>query len=129
MAKRKRQTNRKVLIRFVGRNPEDPVELLEAIEDVFRPKDIEVQVETVESSNLVADEQLETLLRKKIADALDENEEKHQPEETSTVTNTENEPKARAAISKWIAEKARAGWRVIATVAPVLEKLKKIFEF
>jgi len=43
----KRRTKRKVTVTFKGRSPHDPKAYLHAVEEVFKPGEIEIEVDTV----------------------------------------------------------------------------------
>ncbi|NQV24951.1 MAG: hypothetical protein HQ518_11345 [Rhodopirellula sp.] len=121
MSRPKRQTNRKVIVRFVGRDPKDPVDLLDAIESAFRPKDIEILVHGSDSAlETTPDEQTETAVSAAVSRALDAkaNRAESQPAD---------EQQVRKGIRAWMLEKVLSGWRVVAAVAPVAEKLRKAF--
>ena len=119
----KRQTKRKVIIKYVGRNPDDPLALLEAIEEVFRPKDIEISVQEVDDnqSNVIPDEQLETQAREVVAKELDKRD--------TEVNAPELAPEeAKQRTRSWLAEKVAAGWALGVKILPTLQKVKELFE-
>lgn len=117
----KRQTNRKVIIRFVVRNTQDPLQYLNAVEAAFRPKEIEISVDSATDVG-IPDEQLETEVSAVITESLDAKDAISQPPSNCDVEKT------RQSIMSWILGKISSGWQIVATVVPVLEKLKKLIE-
>ena len=69
----KRLKQRKVTLVLSNRNTTDPTHILQAVEDVFRPKELELVIDNDVSHNgCVPDEQLETEANVKVAASLDE---------------------------------------------------------
>ena len=119
----KRQTKRKVTIKYVGRNPDDPHALLEAVEEVFRPRDIEICVQsaTDDLAEPKPNEQLETKGREAAAQALDKR--------NAEVKPSEQDPKeAKRRLRSWIADRIAAGWKVFVKILPTLQKVKELFD-
>ena len=126
----KRQTKRTVRIRYVGRDPDDPLSLLEAVEQVFRPRVIEIEVsadsasETAETS--LADEPLETRVREKVGELLD-------ARDATAAQRTESSSpdgliEKRGRIRSWIANRIAAGWQVLVKILPTLKHVKDLLE-
>lgn len=119
----KRQTKRKVIIRYVGRNPDDPLALLEAVEEVFRPKDIEISVQSDDddTEQSTPNEQLETKAREAAAQTLDERA-------AEDKRDKKDPEKAKKRLRAWIAEKIVVGWKIFVKILPTLQKVKELFE-
>ena len=104
----KRQTKRKVLIRYVGRRPDDPLALLEAVEEAFRPKDIEISVEIDEESPPMSpNEQVETMAREAAAQTLDE---RHRDIQNADSSDQRSVTTSRRRIATWVSGLFKSGW-------------------
>ncbi|NQT14970.1 MAG: hypothetical protein HQ582_19600 [Planctomycetes bacterium] len=106
----KRQTNRTVKIVFKVREPGDPKKYLSAVEEVFRPREVEVSVDASEEdlatgADLVPDEPLETKAREHVAELLDEKHREQLEMEKALGELMVDDPSSRA---KWVkAERSR----------------------
>jgi hypothetical protein len=119
----KRQTKRKVTIRLVGRDPNDPLTLFVAIEDAFRPGSIEVvceRPEAVAEPLVVLDESLETQAREQAAEVLDEKDRQSKASPTPDARGpAESSPTKMKSFQSWLTRKNAAGWRIVVKNLPV----------
>ena len=128
---RQRQTNRKVCLTYVGREPKDPRALLEAIEEVFRPKDVEISVGSAEAqpSPDKPNEQLETEAREASAERLDRGV--AQAQQQGAEHAKAGPPKrsfkkiveAKLAITKWWTARVAQFWWIYMTLKPIVEEI------
>lgn len=129
----KRQTNRKVTINFGGRDTTNPLTLLQAVEETFRPKEIEINATNPQESRerdlseTIANQELESLARDRVAKVLDARD----AEETTIRIDTGSTPMAdrarkRASAENYVADLIGAGWSVFVTVVSTLKTLKDL---
>lgn len=129
----KRRTNRKVTIHFKGRSPEDPLWYLNAVEEAFRPQNIDVVVSEAAGPS-VSNEPLETLAREHVANILDEKAKCPASASTSTQAD-EASPSERqvheigrsgAKLAARVIRLLKQGWTITAKVVPVLKGVKDL---
>ena len=120
----KRQTNRKVQIRLRSRDPGDPTRIFNAIEEAFRPREIEVVIGPSDSvdnvGEYVPNEPLETKAREAASNYLDSKDEKlaGQPDASELERISDDHLESRMAqirdsenrLARWVGEKFNAGW-------------------
>lgn len=124
----KRQTKRLVVIHFRGRSPDDPRELLHAVEEVFKPGEIHVDVEpddqdAPERPSVVPDDETAQKAKDRAADLLDLKDREIREMEAD-LAELKVEPKSwakrekekRSALADWLKEKVKKGWRFTAKV-------------
>jgi hypothetical protein len=125
----KRRTNRRVVIRLKGRDPSDPLKLLLAVEEAFRPESVEVICERPEQPvdvMVALDERLETEAREQAAEVLDQKDRvsrtasKSQPASRGPEEPAADEPKS---IRTWLRERMRSGWRIVVKCLPTAGKV------
>jgi hypothetical protein len=124
----KRQTKRKVVITLRPRVPDDPQVLLQAIEDVFRPGEIEITIESpdrTEAAPSCPDEQLETAAREHAAKVLDEQDRRMREAPPKRIGANQAAEKGMK-MGAWLAKKTATGWRIFVRVLPVAKKVAEI---
>lgn len=140
----KRRTNRKVVIRYRNREPQDPKRLLEAVEEVLRPQSVEVVVEDdAEHDGRLMDEPLETTVRAEVSCALEAQDRELREAELSANQQAERK-KLRELPAKQFEQQAEItpesrylrrrvtrllskGWNVVAKVLPLAKQVKDLF--
>jgi hypothetical protein len=136
-----RPKKRKVNVRFASNNPEDPLRTLQAVEDVFRPAEIDIEVgsrqrdkddakdlETTERR--IKDEQLETRSRREAQRVLKEKADSENAERSAKgIPPDAREPKSpkeivtlRKRVMECMKGLAAGAWCV--TVQAVLDWIK-----
>lgn len=124
----KRPLKRKVTIVLRPRVPDDHRLLLQAVEDVFRPREIEITVESpaeTEPAPSCPDEQLETAAREHAAEILDERD-RQVRELHSTPKRATYSGEGRRKVNAWVTAKLKAGWRIFVRALPALKKAAEI---
>jgi hypothetical protein len=138
----KRQTKRKVVIAFKGRSPEDPKRYLDAVEEVFRPREIHVHVESgeqeaIDHARTIPDDELAQKAKNHAAVVLDLKDRQFR-EMQADLAQLKIEPESwakrekakRSALAEWLKKWAKHGWRFTARVvvpAVIKEAVKKAF--
>lgn len=136
----KRQTNRKITIRFTCREPKDPRIVLEAVEEVFRPKEVDIEVGS-EPNFGTPDEQLESQMAEEVRQVLDNRDREikadnktHQvmdpvadvAADSDMTPLPESSRLLRQRVAVWMARHIPGGWTIVMKVLEALEKLSKI---
>ena len=113
---------------MTSRDSADPQKLLQAVEDAFRPREVEIVV-NLSSENThpaeFADEQLETTVHEVCASDLEDKACKAKEAQPPTPVKALDPAKPRFAILQWMKANAVAGWRVAVKVAPQAETIAK----
>ncbi len=122
----KRQTKRKVIIHLKQRNPSDPLPLLQAVEEAYRPREIEIIVEEPsdppDAAPPIPDEQLETAAREHAAEVLDEQDRRLREAPKGRAAKPQS---TRRGIRNWLKKWVAAGWRIFVKLLPVVEQAAK----
>src|SRR5207249_3283173 len=103
----KRPVARKITIVFENRDPNDSGKFLQAVEDAFRPKDLEIVVTSVGRP----DEQLETEAREQASAILDKKDREHRS--APIAASKQAVEGKRRQILRWLQGLAARGWRVL----------------
>ena len=125
----KRQTKRKVTIVLLPRVPDDPRDLLQAIEETFRPGEIEVRVESPGGSkpcSVLPRRAARDPAREHAAEVLDERDRRAREAPAEAVTADRVDSKVtRGGAPGWL-RKVAAGCRIFVRVLPVAKKVAEI---
>lgn len=139
-----RPKKRKVRVVFQGREPEDPLTLLLAVEEAFRPIVLEIEVREREDESAivapVANEELETIAITAAAKALDENDERHRVKRSESKALSDDLPSAetlkgwsddhaahrareaireRKNLENWVVDTLSVGFHIVAKVTRI----------
>jgi len=130
-----RPINRKVIIVFENRDPNDSAGLLRAVADELRPREVEIRVKSPSpGTDLPAppDEQLETQAREHAAQVLDQKDREvrsAQEEATPELADPAKDLAAkRQRVLAWLGRLVDRGWRITLKVLPVAERVAKAYK-
>jgi hypothetical protein len=128
----KRISNRRVVLRLRSRDAEDPRKWLDAIEQAFRPNEMWVIVDdspdTPDPDYSLADEVLETTVRARVAETLDQRDAiaKSKPS-VSGPAPARDITRRLFVIRKWVHTRLKSGWKIAVKFLSVANSIKDLF--
>jgi hypothetical protein len=126
-----RPINRKVVIVYEGRDPNDSAGLLRAIAVELRPREVEIRVKS--PSPGPPDEQLETRAREHAAQVLDQKDREVRSAQEEATLEPADPAKDLATkchrVIAWLERLVARGWRfTVDVVLPVAERGAKVYK-
>lgn len=127
---------RTVRIRLTARSAKDPRSLLKAVEEAFRPKELQIDVvdstedQSTDDARLVAEEPLETEISREVAEHLDQKAQTEEPVPSDAPINDPTAPPLKVERVAFVRRKIRdflkdLAWKVLVKI--VADRVVELF--